>query len=79
MGNSTFLAVLGTQGANPAIASALALTAGYCGTLLTPMDANFNIVPCSILEIKDKKYGIIKFQVPMAIVLLGIHIVLMYM
>lgn len=66
------------QGGDPAIASALALTAGYCGTLLTPMAANFNIVPCSILEIKDKKYGIIKYQAPMAFVLLGIHIVLMY-
>ena len=28
--------------------------AGYCGTLLTPMAANFNIVPAMLLELKDK-------------------------
>ena len=38
------------QGANPAIVGALALTAGYCGTLLTPMAANFNIVPAALLD-----------------------------
>lgn len=67
-----------SQGANPAIAAALGLTAGYCGTLLTPMAANFNIVPTAILEINDKKYGIIKYQAPVALVLLAIHIILMY-
>lgn len=67
------------QGANPAIAAALALTAGYCGTLLTPMAANFNIVPTAILDIKDRKYGIIRYQAPIALVLLIIHITLMYM
>ncbi|TDT56488.1 DUF979 domain-containing protein [Fonticella tunisiensis] len=67
-----------SQGANPAIASILALTAGYCGTLLTPMAANFNIVPTAILEMKDKKYGVIKYQAPVAVVMLILHIVLMY-
>lgn len=66
------------QGGNPAIVSALGLTAGYCGTLLTPMAANFNIVPTAILEIKDKKYGVIKYQLPVALIMLLIHIVLMY-
>ncbi|MBU5485099.1 DUF979 domain-containing protein [Clostridium sp. MSJ-11] len=66
------------QGANPAIASTLALSAGFCGTLLTPMAANFNIVPTAILEIEDEKYGLIKYQAPVAIVLLIIHIILMY-
>lgn len=64
------------QGGNPAIVGALGLTAGYCGTLITPMGANFNIVPASILEIKDK-YKIIKTQLPMGISLLIVHIVLM--
>lgn len=66
------------HGANPAIAAALALTAGFCGTLLTPMAANFNIVPTAILEIEDRKNGLIKYQAPVAIILLIIHIVLMY-
>ena len=64
------------NGGNPAIIGALGMTAGYCGTLMTPMAANFNIVPASILEIKDK-YGIIKVQAPMALLLLVIHIILM--
>lgn len=35
--------------------------AGYCGTLMTPMAANFNIVPAALLELKDK-YQVIKVQ-----------------
>ncbi|MCW6088540.1 DUF979 domain-containing protein [Clostridium sporogenes] len=66
-----------SQGADPVIAGALALTAGYCGTLLTPMAANFNVVPAALLEMKDKN-GVIKAQAPVAITLLIIHIVLMY-
>ncbi len=64
------------QGADPAIAGALALTAGYCGTLMTPMAANFNIVPATVLEMKDKN-KLIKIQAPIALILLAIHIVLM--
>lgn len=65
-------------GGNPAIIGALGMTAGFCGTLVTPMGANFNIVPTSILEMKDRKWGIIKYQLPIAVVLLSLHIVLMY-
>ena len=64
------------NGGNPAVIGALGMTAGYCGTLMTPMAANFNIVPASILEIKDK-YEIIKVQAPMALLLLVTHIILM--
>lgn len=63
-------------GADPVIAGALALTAGFCGTLLTPMAANFNIVPASILDLKNQ-YGVIKTQAPVAIIMLIIHIILM--
>ena len=65
------------QGANPAVVGAFGLTAGYCGTLCTPMAANFNIMPAALLETKDK-YAIIKAQFPVAIVMLVLHIVLMY-
>lgn len=64
------------NGADPLVASALAMTAGFCGTLLTPMAANFNIVPAALLEMKDK-YGVIKAQAPVAIILLIAHIFLM--
>ena len=63
-------------GADPVIAGSLALTAGFCGTLLTTMAANFNIVPASILDLKNQ-YGVIKAQAPVAIIMLVIHIVLM--
>lgn len=66
-----------SQGANPAIAGILALTAGYCGTLMTPMAANFNIVPAAVLETKNKNRVIIS-QIPFALVLLVTHIILMY-
>lgn len=65
------------QGANPAIAGSLALSAGYCGTLLTPMAANFNVVPAALLETKNKNRVIIS-QAPVAIALLIVHIALMY-
>ncbi len=64
------------NGGNPAIIGALGMTCGYCGTLLTPMAANFNIVPGAILETKDK-YTIIKAQAPVAIPLIVVHIILM--
>lgn len=65
------------QGANVAIVGALALTAGYCGTLLTPMAANFNIMQAALLETKDKNV-VMKCQSLFAIILLVIHIALMY-
>lgn len=65
------------QGADPVIAGALAMTAGFCGTLLTPMAANFNILPVALLEIEDDN-AVIKEQAVIAVVLLIIHIILMY-
>ena len=46
------------HGANPAAVGAIAMLAGYCGTLMTPMAANFNIVPVALLEMRDQ-YGVI--------------------
>lgn len=66
-----------SQGANPAIAGILGLTAGYCGTLMTPMAANFNIVPAAVLDTKNK-YRVIISQVPFGIALFITHIILMY-
>lgn len=64
------------QGANPAIAAALAMTSGYCGTLLTPMAGNFNLLPVALLEMKDKN-KIIKDQALLSIILILVHILLM--
>jgi uncharacterized membrane protein len=62
---------------NPAAVFAIGMLAGFCGTLCTPMAANFNIVPAALLEMKDK-YGPIKAQIPTAIPLLACNIILMY-
>ena len=60
-------------GADPTIVGALALTCGFCGTLMTPMAANFNIVPVAILDMKDE-YGVIKKQIPIALIMLVVQI-----
>lgn len=64
-------------GGDPVIAGALAMTAGYSGTLLTPMAGNFNVLPVALLEMEDE-YGVIKSQLPMALLMAVIHILLMY-
>lgn len=60
-------------GADPVVIGMLALTCGYCGTLCTPMAANFNIVPVAILNMKDR-WGVIKNQVIVAIIMLVFQI-----
>lgn len=56
-------------GADPAVVGMLALTCGFCGTLMTPMAANFNIVPVAMLDMKDR-FGVIKNQlIPAAFIL----------
>lgn len=60
-------------GADPVIVGMLALTCGYCGTLCTPMAANFNIVPVAILNMKDR-WGVIKNQVLVAVIMLVVQI-----
>lgn len=64
------------HGLDPNVIGMLALTSGYCGTLLTPMAANFNIVPVAVLDMKDK-YGVIKNQAFIAVTMLVIQILLM--
>lgn len=66
-----------SQGGDPIVAGALAMTAGFCGTLLTPMAANFNTLPVALLEMKQE-FGVIKAQAPIALALIVIHIALMY-
>ena len=63
-------------GANPVVIGMLALTCGFCGTLCTPMAANFNIVPVAILDMKDR-WGVIKNQVLVAIIMITIQICFM--
>ncbi|WP_241645939.1 DUF979 domain-containing protein [Rosenbergiella metrosideri] len=65
------------QGGNPAVMAAIGMFSGYCGTLMTPMAANFNIVPAALLGLPDRN-AVIKAQIPTGVTLLGINIVLLY-
>ncbi len=68
-------------GGDPAIVCAVGMLAGFCGTLLTPMAANFNVVPANLLELPDRNAafnGVIRAQAPTALILLVVNIVLMY-
>jgi uncharacterized membrane protein len=62
---------------NPASVFALGMLAGFCGTLCTPMAANFNIVPAALLEMKNK-YGPIVVQLPTAGIMLVAITAIMY-
>lgn len=65
------------DGGKAAVIGAVGMLAGYCGTLMTPMAANFNIVPAALLELRSQ-YGVIKVQVPTAITLLIVNILILY-
>lgn len=65
------------DGGRAAVIGAVGMLAGYCGTLMTPMAANFNIVPAALLELKNQ-YGVIKVQFATAIPLLLCNILILY-
>jgi uncharacterized membrane protein len=62
---------------NPAVVGAVGMLAGFCGTLMTPMAANFNLVPAALLELKDQ-YGVIRVQIATALPLLVVNILIIY-
>jgi uncharacterized membrane protein len=64
-------------GGSAPVIGAIGMLAGFCGTLMTPMAANFNIVPAALLEMKSQ-YGVIRMQVGTAIPLLACNILLIY-
>ena len=66
-----------TYGGDPAVIGAVGMLAGFCGTLMTPMAANFNLVPAAPLELKDQ-YGVIRAQIPTALPLLAANILILY-
>ena len=62
---------------SPTIIAAIGMLSGFCGTLMTPMAANFNLVPVALLELPDR-YAVIRVQVPTALMLLAVNTILMY-
>lgn len=68
--------VIGRFGGDPAVVCAIGMLSGFCGTLLTPLAANFNLVPAALLQLKDR-YGVIRAQAPTAVLMLVINVILM--
>jgi len=65
-------------GVDPAMAAIVTLTTGSTGTLMTPMAANFNIVPAALLGMRDQ-YAVIKFQVPFALTMWVLHVLVLWL
>ncbi len=65
------------HGGNPAIMGAIGMLSGYCGTLVTPMAANFNLVPVVLLELEDRM-AVIKAQAPLAAAIWLFNVAAMY-
>ncbi|MDT7529466.1 DUF979 domain-containing protein [Sphingopyxis sp. SE2] len=63
---------------DPAVVAAIGMLAGFCGTLMTPMAANFNLVPAALLELKNP-YGVIKAQIGTAVPLLAVNILFIWL
>lgn len=63
-------------GGDPAAICAFGMLSGFCGTLMTPLAANFNLVPAALLELTDR-YAVIRAQAPTALILLTANTVLM--
>lgn len=59
------------------VMAAVGMLSGFCGTLTTPMAANFNIVPAALLELPDQN-AVIKVQIPTAVLLLAANTAIMY-
>jgi uncharacterized membrane protein len=68
--------IVGKFGGDPVVMAAVGMLSGYCGTLMTPMAANYNIVPVALLELPDQ-HAVIKAQVPTGILLLLVNTLLM--
>ncbi|MCJ2183663.1 DUF979 domain-containing protein [Novosphingobium sp. 1949] len=62
---------------NVALIGAVGMLSGFCGTLLTPMAANFNIVPAVLLDLKSE-YGVIRAQAGTALPLFACNVLLIY-
>jgi len=65
-------------GGDVVVMAAVGMLSGFCGTLVTPMAANFNIVPAALLELPDQN-AVIKVQIPTALMLLTANTAIMYL
>ena len=69
--------LIGRFDGDPAIVASIGMLSGFCGTLMTPLAANFNLVPAALLELPNR-YAVIHAQIPTALPLLLVNTGLMY-
>ena len=69
--------LIGRFDGDPAIVASIGMLSGFCGTLMTPLAANFNLVPAALLELPNR-YAVIHAQIPTALPLLLVNVGLMY-
>ena len=63
--------------ASKLLSPTVGMVSGFCGTLMTPMAANFNIVPAALLELPNEN-AVIKVQIPTGLMLLAANTLIMY-
>ena len=68
--------IVGKFGGDPVVMAAIGMLSGYCGTLMTPMAANYNLVPARLLELGDPN-AVIKAQLPTGLLMLAVNTLLM--
>ena len=67
--------IVGKFHGDPVVMAAVGMLSGFCGTLMTPMAANFNIVPTALLDLDE--YAVIRVQIPTALMLLFVNTLIM--
>ena len=71
-----FLVSVHGAGSAPCTDTRNGMLSGYCGTLMTPMAANFNLVPVALLDLSDRN-AVIRAQIPTALPLLAANLILL--
>ena len=69
--------IVRVHGGDPAVMGTLGMLSGYCGTLVTPMAANFNLVPVRLLELR-RDSAVIRAQAPFAAAIWLFNVAVMY-
>lgn len=64
------------SGGDPAIMASLGMLCGFCGGLMSPMAANFNTLPTTLMQLSSR-YAVIRLQWPTALIMLAINLGLM--
>lgn len=64
------------SGGDPTVMASLGMLCGFCGGLMSPMAANFNTLPATLLQLSSR-HAVIRLQWPTALIMLGVNLGLM--